>query len=259
MNNELYIEQLLDDYLQKKLPRTDTASLLQKQGIDDTETEIDLHHAAAITLQRYSVLQQVHSVHRHFLQQQSDTNVNSSGIKARVVNMNPVKWILRIAAAVILIVGIWFAYLYNSTTSTALYAEIYQPYNVNTDRANVEEIIPHNMIQEFKEKNYTTVIETYLNLSMTNNREKFLAAVAYQETGNNTEAINLLNQILRFNKQQQSRLYNDEAEFYLALNYLKTEKAKQAIPIFQKIYDDPGHTFHERISKSSLRKIKWLD
>lgn len=259
MKNELYIEQLLDDYLQQKLPRTDASLLLRQEGVADADTEIDLHHAAAIALQRYSLLQQVQNVHRQFSPQQNGVTVYKPGMNPKVVNMNPVKWFLRIAAAVILVAGIWFGYLYNSTTSTTLYAEIYQSYNVNTERANVEEITPHNMIQEFKEKNYTAVIETYRSLSLSNNREKFLAAIAYQETGNSPEAITLLNQVLQFNKQQKGRLYNDEAEFYLALNYLKTKKAKHAIPLFQKIYDDPDHTFHERIRKTTLKKMKWLD
>lgn len=259
MNNELYIEQLLDDYLLQKKPLTDTAFLLQQQGIGDAVAEIELHQAAAISLQRYSIFKQVQSVHRHFLPTQSGIHANTPVTKASVVNMNPVKWFLRIAVAIILVLGIWFAYLYNSTTSTTLYAEIYQPYNVNTDRANIEEIIPHNMVQEFKEKNYKVVIKTYEGLGTTNNREKFLAAVSYQEIGQNAEAINLLNQILEFNRQQQSRLYNDEAEFYLALNYLKTKNIKQAIPLFTKLYNDPGHTFHERIKKSTLKKMEWLD
>lgn len=258
MSKELYIAQLLDDYLQQNLPRTDVILLLQKQGIEDAESTIDLHQAAVISLQRYSILKQVRKVHRNFLPEQTDTNASAPEVKTKIVKINPARWFLRAAAAVILLAGGWFVYLYNNTNSSTIYAEIYQPYNVNTDRANVEEIIPHNMVQEFKEKKYSTVTEIYRNLSSTSNREKFLAAVSYQETGNNAEAINLLTQILAFNQQQRSRLYNDEAEFYLALNYLKTKNTKQAILLFKKIHNDPGHTFNERIRKTTLRKMNWL-
>lgn len=259
MKDELYIEQILDDYLQQKLHRADATALLKSQGLADAESEIELHQAAAASIQRYNILRQVQNVHLQFWEQPGNKELDRSDSKVKIVQMNSFKWFLRIAAAIIFLAGIWFTYFFVSITNTKLYAEIYQPYNVNTNRANIKEIVPHNMIQEFKEKNYTSVIETYRNIPVTNNREKFLAAVSYQETNNHGEAIKLLNEILMLNKQEQSRLYNDEAEFYLALNYLKLKKMKQAIPLFQKIYDDPGHTFHERIGKTILKKIKWLD
>jgi tetratricopeptide (TPR) repeat protein len=259
MNEELYIEQLLDDCFQQKLSRPDAIALLEQKGVPYPENEIDLHHAAAISIQRYHIRRQVQNVHKHYLEQQSILKANEPDLKAKVIPVNGVKWFLRIAASILLLAGFWFAWLFTHNNSTKLYAEIYQPYNLNTNRANIDEIVPHNMIREFKEKNYTAVIETYRNIAVSNNREKFLAAVSYQESGNPQQAIQLLNEILMINKQEQSRLYNDEAEFYLALNYLRLNDMKQAIPLFQKIYDDPGHTYHERIGASTLKKIKWLD
>jgi tetratricopeptide (TPR) repeat protein len=256
MKNELDIQQLLDDYLEQRLTRNEASVLLNEQGVENAETEIDLHHAAAICLQRYNILKQVQNVHSNFLQEQASINETIPDQKVKVVRMNAIKWVMSIAATIVVILSVWFFTNTSTVSSSALYAEIYQPYSVNTDRSNIVEIVPHNMIQEFKDKNYAAVIKTYQGLVVTNNREKFLTAIAYQETGAITEAINLLNQLLLFNKQQNNRLYNDEAEFYLALNYLKIQKTAEAIPLFQKIYDDPGHTFHERITKTTMRNLK---
>lgn len=259
MNNELYITGLLDDYVRRKLEREEVISLLQQQGVANAGEEIDLHHAATIALQRGSVLQQVKGVHARFLQNQPASNGRTASGRGKLVAMlQPVKWVLRIAAAAIIIFAGWFAYDYLSSSSTALYADIYQPYNVNTDRAVIEEIVPHNMVQQFKQKDYGGVIATYKTLAVPGNREKFLTAMAFQETGGHQQAIELLTQILQYNAQQGTRLYNDDAEFYLALNHLKLKNTKAALALFSKIYNDQGHTYRERISKSMLRKMKWI-
>jgi tetratricopeptide (TPR) repeat protein len=259
MNNELYINQLLDNYVQGKLTRENVIALLKEQGVSDAGYETDLHLAAVAAIQRNSVRLQVQNVHQRFLQSSQKADNTPPAGKAKVLSlMQAAKWMLRVAAVALIVSASWFAYTYFTTSSSSLYAGIYQQYDVNTDRASFDEIVQHNMVKQFKEKNYTAVIKTYRDLVVTNNREKFLTAIAYQETGNSAQAIDLLKQILQYNQEQKNRLYNDEAEFYLALNYLKLKNAEEAVPLFQKIYDDRNHTYHERISKAALRKLKWL-
>lgn len=259
MNNELYIGQILDEYVLRKLTREEAVTELNRQGVSNAVYELELHLAAAVALRKGSVLQQVKNVHQQFLQAQQEKISSRNSTTARVISLKQsLKWISRVAAVVFIIAASWFTYTYSTTTSKSIYAEIYQPYNVNNDRASIDEIVPHNMVLQFRSKDYAAVIKTFGDLSLTNNREKFLTAIAYQETGSYSKAISLFEQVLKVNQEKQSRLYNDEAEFYLALNYLKVKNTDAAIALFRKIYDDPGHTFQERVSKASLRKMKWL-
>lgn len=259
MNNELYIDKILDDALKGTLAREEAGRLLQQENVADSENEIEMHFAAAVALQRHAVLMQVKNVHTQFVA--AGDNIQKSTAKktkGKVKHLKLVKWSLRIAAMLVLFAGGWIAWQYNNTSSAKLYAEMYQPYNVNTDRTGIGEIVPHKMIQQYKGKDYAAVIGTFQLLTVTNNREKFLAASAYHETGNYQQAIDILGQILQTNKQQGSRLYNDEAEFYTGLNYLKMKNGKAALPWFQKIYEDPNHTFHDRVNKWTLVRLKWL-
>jgi len=259
MKNELYINQVLDEYVLNTLTRKDAEDELSKQGVNDVAYQLDLHQAAVIALRQVSVLQQVKNVHQQFLQAHQEMSNSRDASTGKVISLKQsLKWISRVAAVLFIVAASWFAYTYTTTNSNTIYSEIYQPYNINNDRASIEEIIPHNMIQEFRDKNYPAVIKTYQGLTVTNNREKFLTAIAFQETGKYQQAINLFEQLLKINQEQLSRMYKDEAEFYLALNYLKVENTDAAISLFQKIYDDPGHTFRERISKVTLRKMKWI-
>ncbi len=259
MNNNLHIDEVLDALLKEEIARTEAETILQKENVSDTATEIDLHVAAAKSLQRYTVLKQVQSVHTAYINGgvTVDLPKNREDLKPRVLKMQPVKWMLRIAASIILLLGGWFAYEYNTTSSNRLYNEIYQPYNINTDRG-VKDIKTHNMVQLFKDNDYIAVIQIYESLGTTNNREKFLAAYAYHETENYQQAVTVLQQILLYNKQSNTRFYNDEAEFYLGLSYLKMKDVKSAAPLFKAIRNNPNHTFHERVSDRTIRRLTWL-
>ena len=259
MNNNLHIDGILDDYLHWRLTRTEAEQLLRQQGVADSNTEIEMHQAAAVALQRYSILMQVRNIHAQFAS--ADKNGSTAvthTTPAMVINLWPFKWILRIAAIAVLVAGGWFAFQYSNNSSAKLYTEIYQPYNVNTDRADIDGIVPHNMIQEFKNKDYEAVISTYQSLPHANNREKFLAAIAFHETGNYPQAINVLKQISKSNNQNGNRLYNDEAEFYLALSYLKIKNNKAAYDYFKIIRNNPNHTFNEKVSKWTMKRLAWL-
>lgn len=263
MSNEIYIDKVLDEYVRGHLSIEETMNQLKQESVTDAGEVIAMHQQAVAALQRNAILAQVKRVHAQFVPVQESLAPATTGLQERkagkTARMQSVKWVLRIAAMLIIMAGGWLAYEYNAASSSKLYAEMYQPYKLNTDRNLVTEIVPHNMLQEYKERDYKAVIRTFQSLAVTSNREKFLAASAYHETGNFSEAIELLNLVLAYNRTHSPRLYNDEAEFYIGLSYLKMNNNKAALPWFQKIYDDPAHTFHERVTKWALTRLKWLN
>lgn len=244
MNYNTEIDNYLDDMFTKKNSRAETETLLQLQNVSDTAYAIDLHLAAAKALQRFKVMEQVHLIHSEFVRKPRGL------VKIITIAM-------RVAAFVLLAVGGWFFYTYSTTNSASLYQKIYQPYHVNTDRG-VEDALTHNMVNEFKAGNYAAVVKSYESLPVSNNREKFLAGYASHQLGQYETSINLFNLILENNRLNNSRLYNDESEFYLALSYLKTNNVKSAFPFFRKIGQSPNHTFHERVNSWTLTRLRWL-
>lgn len=256
MNDNFTIQQLLDDVLQQKVDRTAAEKSMAALGIEDPALEIDTHFAAAKAIQRHNIIQQVQSVHQRFTQVPSVTQQETK--QAPVVAMRPLRFILRIAAAAILIMGLFIGYEYTNTNSNQIYSSLYQSYEVNTSRGTTDEIPTHQMLQQFSDKDFAAVINTFKNLPVTNNREKFLTAYAYHETQEYTTAINLLQQILTYNQQSNTRFYNDEAEFYLGLSYLKMKDIDKTLAYFEPIAADPDHTFHNRFSRWTLIKLKWL-
>lgn len=256
MNNELHLDELLDETLHSNSSAAEKVEWLKQNNVSNPEKELELHETAAALVQRYAILQQVTKVHQSFLSENNSSDSAESKIK--VVRLQTYKWIFRAVAASILFAGIWFAYEYGSTSTTQLYGNLYQPYGLIVDRADAAQNIQSGLVQAFKDKNFLQVINIYSQLSATSVREKFLAAISYMETGDNLKSVKLLQEILLFNQQTQSRLYNDEAEFYLALNHLKLKAIDQALPLFEKIHKDSNHTFHSRVNSGTLRRVRWL-
>lgn len=255
MSNEIYIDKLLDDLVAGKISHQELGQELLAQGVANPEEEIALHCAAAAAIQRQGWIAQVQKVNGEFA-------TDSRTIRMHQV-LRPmrktIQWMVRIAAVVILLAGVWIAFQYTTNSSERLYSEIYQPYNINTQRGNGDEVqTPHNMVEEYRNNNYGNVIKTFRNLPASSNREKFLAASAYHETGDYPNAVALLNEILEENKVQRNRLYNDEAEYLLGLSYLRLDNAAKALPLLERIHDDPYHTFHERVSRWTIIRLKWL-
>lgn len=256
MNDNLTIQQLLDDVLLQKVDRTSAEKSMTALGIQDPAMEIDVHFAAAKAIQRHNIIQQVQSVHQRYAQ--APSTILKERKTATVRPMRPITFILRVAAAAVLIMGLFIGYEYTNTNSNQIYSSVYQSYEVNTSRSAVEKIPTHQMLEQFSKKDYAAVIYTYKSLTNTNNREKFLTAYAYHETKEYAAAIDLLQQILIHNQQSNTRLYNDEAEFYLGLSYLKINDIENSLLYFEPIIADPEHTFHNRFSRWTLIKLKWL-
>ncbi len=261
MNDNLPIENLLDDLLKNNISKTEAVASLEKENVQDADAQIqiDLHFAAAKSLQRYSILKQVQLVHNEYIAAKAGPapDSNASIPKLKLKKIEPIKWMLQIAASILLLLGAWFTWQYSNTSSSNLYSEIYQPYNVNTDRG-MGDLKIHNMVPAFKDENYIEVIKIFETLSTSNNREKFLAAYSYHVTNNYKKSLAIFQQVLAYNKQNNTRLYNDEAEFYIGLAYLKLDDCKSAFQIFERIRSNPSHTFHERINEWTLRRLKWL-
>lgn len=258
MNDNVNIQQLLDDVVHQKIDRATAEKTLTELGVENASIEVDAHLAAAKAIQRHNIIQQVQSVHLRFNDQTNHTKTNSSPSTIPVVKMTPLQFIVRVAASAILIMGLFIGYEYASTTNNDIYSAVYQPYEVNTSRSSTAEIPTHNMLELFRNKDYAAVIKTFETLNKTNNREKFLTAYALHEKAQYAEAVKLLESILQYNKENNSKLYNDEAEFYLGLNFLKMNNAEKAIQYLSPIAADSDHTFHERVGKWTLIKLKWL-
>lgn len=242
MADNLHIEQWLDEWVKGRATENPPGDI-QPGELEQLQQE---HQVAAVAIQRYQVLQQLQQVHRAHIQKQSG---------GRVISMKRA-W-MRIAAVLILVVGGTLVYQYQSNSPEIIYGEMYSTYYIDKNRGTATNG-SDEMVNAFRSGDYEKVTRLFGGLAAPAQRELFLAGNAFIETGAPGKAIDLFNRIREYNGKTGEKLYQDEAEYYLGLAYLKAGKDKQALEIFHSIRKDRNHTYYDKINGWLLFRLKWF-
>jgi tetratricopeptide (TPR) repeat protein len=238
MINDIQLDAQLDAWLRGFQTREQLDAYLQRNGIADSAPYADAHLQAALAVERYNLVQQVQAVHASW----TKSNQPAKTTPLRRLGSMP----LRMAAAVLFLLGMFTVLQYISSTHEQLYQQMHQSFAADVTRSSAGV------------SNYKEVIRLYRELKQPGIREKFFAGNAYLETGDAVNAIELFREILQINTLRNERLYQDETEYYLAMAYLKKEDNKSAVQLLEKIAADKNHTYHRSVDKWKLFRLKWL-
>ncbi len=152
------------------------------------------------------------------------------------------------AAAVIAIVafsGI-AVYKYTTTSAAGVYAENYISFQSGTQRGTG---MADDVRQAYQEKNWAGVIEAFKHAAVHNNENLFLTGMANLELKRYAEAAVLFQQVIDNNAKAHDTLFEEDAEYYLAMTQLAANHAKEAMPLIDRIKADPHHAYHDQVKK----------
>jgi tetratricopeptide (TPR) repeat protein len=259
MNNKDYsqIDQILDEIVMGKSSEEKLADFISDYTSEDLIRELQAHQAAAAAIQRNAVVSQVARIHQSFLEKRNGfATEETAPVQARVVKRNFSYW-WSAAAILIVIPALAFLFIYLSNSPDSLFAAQYQTYRMNVDRS-ASPVNNEPLANDYQNKKYDEVIADFGNLTSKSVTDKMITAFAYMELNNYEAAIPLLDGVIRSNVMTGAKLYQDEAEYYLALSYLKTNRIDQSYQLFKKIYADHEHTFNGRINKWFMMRLNWL-
>ncbi len=254
MNNELYIEEQMDAWWEGRIDESTLGKMLSTLSPAEQDLEKNSYRAAVNAVIQWSSYQEVGTIHREFLPAFSTM---SSVPETRVRKMTPWKAMIRVAAVLVLIAAGWLSVTYFKTNSGGLFTELYQPYEVNTERG-WETVHIHEMLQSFQRKDYTEVTRIYHIIEAPDNRENFLAGYSFLQLKEPGKAESCLRNIIATNKTTEKSLYQDEAEYYLALSLLAQKKNKEAATLFTSISKTPYHTYYDRVNRWTITRLNWL-
>lgn len=161
--------------------------------------------------------------------------------------------VMRVAACALLVAGGAAIFKYVRLSSSSLYSDYYNGYDLNTSRgtANQEAIE-----KAYTDKNWNQVLAIFSTGKDRNNKTDFLAGMADLELKKFDDAIAHFEQIIATNSQSHDDYFGDEAEYYLAISWLGKNKINEAMPIFEKIRASNNHKFHEQVSKMSFTDLR---
>ncbi len=250
-NNYKDLDELLDDFIDNKISLEEVD---QMNGVEDTEqikNEAALHQLAVEAVVQYGIAQQISKVHSSFIQ--------APVLQIKRKRNDFIYWSVRIAAMLVLMLGTFMASRKWIPDTQTIYTDTFQAYYLSNERSLIATEKSNSLVvANFKTKNYQQVIIAFKQLDAPTRQEQFLTGYAYLVTQQLQESITLFEKILADNQQTGNLNYQDDAEYYLALVYLKNNEINKAKMKLEMIHENIEHTYHENINSFDLKFLKWF-
>lgn len=182
-------------------------------------------------------------------------------MKSPVIQMNPARRIIRygiaVAASVVLIVAGIIGYNFYHLSSDRVFASNFHSYELATYRDS-DSLQVSSVEVAYRNKEYKKAVEVYSEIDSKSVKEIFLAAMSFMELENNTKAIDEFKKVIEGNKTGKNELFKEEAEYYLALTYIRNRDYDFALDQLRSINENPGHLYHKRVTRKLMRQVKML-
>lgn len=242
-------KEILIDYLDKKLDPKQAAELENSLRNDRTmQEEYQYLLLARETIQLNAINQRVLSV-RQSLEQKTVGKKTAPAVLRSFQHVG-----VRVAAAIVLLLGITIFYKYVSVNGQSVYNKQFIDYELSNPRgqntSNAEE-------EFYQDKKWNDVVTDYQSMVNPSNKQSFLAGMAEMKLDRFPQAITLFENIL--NSKSGDNGFHEEAEYYLSLAYLKNHEEVKAIQMIGKIKSNPSHTYYPFVEKVSDMDLKILE
>lgn len=250
MDNKEQASETLIRYLDGELSARELSSLEQSLRANaGLQQELDNLIFTREAIKGYGLKTRVASIHQEMMKELKTEASGEHRSKIRPLFRSR----LNIAASLLILFISVTVYQYYRLSSSGLYNENYIPYNVSVARGD-EKI--SSIENAYLNKQQDLVISEFEKLANPALKDQFLAGQVYLAKGELTPAIGTFISILK--DHSTGNAFRDDAEYYLALSYLRNNEPEKAKPIFQKIHRDTNHLYHDEVSEWILLKLKIL-
>ena len=206
---------------------------------------------ARAAVQYYGIQQQVAALHGGMMRELRGGNHRGAAVRKMF------RYGMAAAASLLLILGTYLGYQFFRLSPDRVFSAHYRHYEAVTMRGNnVTE--NRDLLVAYQNGRYQEVTGRVDTMQRPSQQERFLGAMSAMESRDDTRAIRWLQEIISVNQRAPEPLLNDEAEYYLALTYIRNKDFDFALTLLEKIKDDPGHTYHSRVDRKLIRKVRWL-
>lgn len=240
-------DDLLIRYLDGELPDAERTALEARLHSDEKLNEELMRLKVAIqAVNQLGTRENVTLLHTEMMQ---SLKAEQSG---RVVPLRKnVRYFMAVAAAVAALFVGFRLYQATQLSPENLYNEAFVDFTVSASRSSGPGF--SSLEEQYRQKNYNAVIGSVRSARLSA-KDSLLVGLACLQTGRTTQAIAFFQPLALSSNEVQP-----DAEFYLALSRIKNKEYSRALPLLQKIADDPLHLYNERISTELVEKIKKLN
>jgi tetratricopeptide (TPR) repeat protein len=164
------------------------------------------------------------------------------------------KPLLRIAAVFVLVLACATVYMYTTLTPGHQYLANYQPYYTGESRGTAE----NRLEKAWRDGQPANLISDFEKIEKPTASDRFYAGNAYLQLNQPAAAIQQFQLVQEMNEASQPTVFEEDTDYFLAMAYLKNNQPKEALLLFEKINQTPGHVYHRKVSTWLLWKLKHL-
>jgi tetratricopeptide (TPR) repeat protein len=218
----------------------------------DLQQELGDLQTAKQALRSYGLQQQVAALHAELMHETGATAVvRPIGNTRRII-----RYTIGIAAGIVLICFCVLAYQFLALSTDRVYAEQYQGFELSNTRGQAK--ASPAIDSAYKKKNYKAVIDIRRKAASLTASDQFIAGLSFLELNDPMSAIVAFKAAMNLNRSSAEQSYEDEAEYYLALAYLKNRDYDQALAEMRAIRNNPNHLYHNAFPSKFITEVKML-
>ncbi len=248
-------EQILIDYLDNTLQGDDRLKAAQVISEDeDAATTLAQLQFSVDLIREAGVVQQVAAIRQQYTTGASVVTMQKkqSGAIVRSFSKN----VFRVAAMVVIVLGAASVYKYAATTNTSVYSQNFTSFDLETSRGANND---GQMETAYRNKNWNGVENIFGLQKDKSIKSWFLAGMAAMELKEYDRAVTYLNKVMTLNSSNADPVYQDEAEYYLALAYLGAKKTNEGVTILRKIRNNKEHVFYQKAAAIKAIDLELLE
>jgi predicted negative regulator of RcsB-dependent stress response len=200
----------------------------------------------------FGMVQEVAAVHQQMMQEGSLPKIESK-IKTLSIK-RAIRITTAVAASLLLVFAGIKGYQFYQLSPDKVYNENFVSYQLPVTRGSNDEK-SFEIKEAYQAQNYKDVIKWGRKYKAKVVEESFLIGLSYLQSNDPFSAITSLQPIV---KTDTKALLKQDAEFYLALAYLKNKDYDKAIDLMQKIKADTSHPYHQQFSDKTISQVKML-
>jgi tetratricopeptide (TPR) repeat protein len=247
MNEDSTYTELLIQYLDGELSGEDLESLEKKLAESEVlRDELENLALAKQAVTRYGLKNEIGLIHSEMIQEMKSKTLPKSPVRKMIF-----QYAFRVAAILIVLMGLSAVYQYLTVTPDKLFTENFHVFDLHETRGAAGT----NIENAYKKDNMEAVLREFSQLNSPQAGDYFLAGNAFLATHQPAKAIEAFDSVQLINQSHKTHIFEEDAEYYLALSYLANQEPARAYPIFEKIHADTAHPYNKEVSAWFLRKV----
>jgi len=246
MDDSLHTHDLLVRYLDGELPLEEKRDLdLRLQADNALRDELRNLELAIQAVRQFGTTHQVSTIHQQVMAERKGRS------QARVVHFRKtIRYAMAVAAsAIILFIGARL-FMNAQPSPEKIYNEAFVDFNLSAVRGS--EGNGSEIEKFYQQKNYAAVTTTIRSRTLSA-KDSLLIGLSYLHLNKSAQAVRFFEQMATAKSD-----FQQDAEFYLSLGYLKEKRYEQAAGLMKKIAANSSHLYHDQITTGMVEDVEDL-